>query len=566
MNFHPTSDTVVESSPIVISAWRTAGKEARFGGRQVIQVADLVIGVFSLDKLPGTTFEGIGRKEYHSALEFLSGFFVDPAHVRRGLRCPPGTSSAVAGAQIASDKIQRSEAVKELFRKASESGQRRTTVFHLLREVLDGEPDFLDAYLSTPRDEMLSRLNGLCEEFEAVHAQDEAENSSLALSIDACAADQHPGLIQGAFTRLIYDIPEWVAVEDYAPIAARLLEVFAKADSAGVILLNERGELLLKSGHPAPTLRLSLRLVRQVIETKHAQIWIREDCGQSSMKSASGTASAMYVPILSGGTALGAVFVGAVTCDASFTEWDLKQASAIARQLGTCFENQCLRRNLEQQNRILQRLLTNFSPGVRDKLLEMAMHGKLRLGGVRSEVSILCSDIRGFTSLSNRLDAEDLVELLNDYFSVTVDCIFRHGGTVDKFVGDAILAVFGSPVPDSNHRLHAAEAALAMQAAIADLNRGREQRGLHICKMGIGIHCGDVLHGFVGSRERMEYTVIGETVNITSRLCDGAAGSEIVISRALHEHLWRELVCQDCEIATKHEGPMQAYRLLSKQS
>ena len=150
------------------------------------------------------------------------------------------------------------------------------------------------------------------------------------------------------------------------------------------------------------------------------------------------------------------------------------------------------------QNAPLGRLLTNFSPQVRTRLLERAGRQRLQLGGERSEVTILASDIRGFTRLAAEMDVGDVVDLLNDYFSVLVDAIFEYGGTVDKFVGDAILAVFGSPEPDPDQHDKAIRAAVAMQAAMRKANAERQAARQVTCDIGIGLHCGEVLHGFIG--------------------------------------------------------------------
>jgi len=154
-----------------------------------------------------------------------------------------------------------------------------------------------------------------------------------------------------------------------------------------------------------------------------------------------------------------------------------------------------------------------------------------------------------------------VMDMLNDYFSALADAIFAYDGTIDKITGDAILAVFGSPEPDPLRHEKALHAAMEMQSAMAAISDRRRQRGQATCTIGIGVHCGEVLHGFIGSSDRMELTVIGEAANWTSRYCDGAAGGEILISPALHQHLWRHVDAEFTTIQTKHEGPLGAYRL-----
>ena len=140
------------------------------------------------------------------------------------------------------------------------------------------------------------------------------------------------------------------------------------------------------------------------------------------------------------------------------------------------------------------------------------------LSGERREVSILVSDIRGFTTLSEKLPAESVAAHLNDYFPAMVAAIFAHRGTVDDFIGDGILAVFGAPLTDPDHARQAVRAAVGMQRALDRLNEAWPTRGLPTLRMGIAVHTGVVFAGTVGSRERVKYTVIGDAVNVTARL------------------------------------------------
>ncbi len=136
----------------------------------------------------------------------------------------------------------------------------------------------------------------------------------------------------------------------------------------------------------------------------------------------------------------------------------------------------------------------------------------------RREVSVLISDLRGFTTLSEALPAEQVAAHLNEYFPAMIDAIFAERGMVNDFIGDGILAVFGAPLPDGDHAWRAARAAVAMQAALERLNREWVARGIPTLRMGIGIHTGVVFAGNVGGPSRIKYTVVGDTVNVTARL------------------------------------------------
>jgi adenylate cyclase len=166
-----------------------------------------------------------------------------------------------------------------------------------------------------------------------------------------------------------------------------------------------------------------------------------------------------------------------------------------------------------------RRLHASFGRYVGRDVLGQILDENPALGGQRRAVSILVSDIRGFTTLSEKLPAETVASHLNTYFPAMVGAIFAHRGTVDDFIGDGILAVFGAPLDDPDHAAQAVRAAVAMQAALARLNERWQAQGLPTLRMGVGVHTGVVFAGNVGSsRERVKYTVIGDAVNAAARL------------------------------------------------
>ncbi|MEG3641449.1 adenylate/guanylate cyclase domain-containing protein [Magnetococcus sp. PR-3] len=142
----------------------------------------------------------------------------------------------------------------------------------------------------------------------------------------------------------------------------------------------------------------------------------------------------------------------------------------------------------------------------------------IQMGGERKEVTILIADLRSFTPLSESMDPEDLTELLNGYMSAMVRAIQHHGGMVDKFIGDAVLAVFGLSDQKENAPLQAVRAAQAMRAELVTFNVAQQFKDRPILENGIGIHCGEVVAGYIGSTDRLEFTVIGHNVNVTARI------------------------------------------------
>jgi adenylate cyclase len=225
-------------------------------------------------------------------------------------------------------------------------------------------------------------------------------------------------------------------------------------------------EACIPAGQPAVSLTLSER----AMQAKQGLIWNRDAADTSRSLVQIRSETGMYAPLLWQGQALGVICVETRKLGHTFQPNDLRLLVAVAHHAAMAIANHQLQENLQRQSILLERLLTSFSPKLREKILEKAARGRLALGGERSEVTILFSDIRGFTKLISSMPADHVGEMLNSYFSVLVDAIFRHDGTVDKFIGDAILAVFGSPEADPDHYAKAVRAAMDMQSAISALN------------------------------------------------------------------------------------------------
>ncbi len=155
---------------------------------------------------------------------------------------------------------------------------------------------------------------------------------------------------------------------------------------------------------------------------------------------------------------------------------------------------------------------------------------ELQLGGEVRDVTVLFSDIRRFTSLAERLPPQQVVEMLNDYFTLMINVVTRHEGMVDKLMGDSVMALFGAPISLGNDPLRAVQCGMEMQAAGIMFNRQQEEKGLPALPMGIGINTGPVVAGNIGSSTKMEYTVIGDEVNIAARMQGIAQPGEVLIS------------------------------------
>ncbi|MEW5720602.1 MAG: adenylate/guanylate cyclase domain-containing protein, partial [Chloroflexota bacterium] len=177
------------------------------------------------------------------------------------------------------------------------------------------------------------------------------------------------------------------------------------------------------------------------------------------------------------------------------------------------------------------------APAVVDRLEDHP--DQLKLGGTRQEITILFADIRGFTAFSELLPPEKLVDILNEYLALAADAILRQEGTLDKFMGDAVMGIFNAPLAQSDHPLRAVRAALAMRAAVVRLHR-RLPKELQL-HYGVGIHTGDAVVGNVGTEQQMNYTAIGDAVNLAKRLQEWAGGGQIIMSEQTYARIRQQV-------------------------
>jgi len=230
--------------------------------------------------------------------------------------------------------------------------------------------------------------------------------------------------------------------------------------------------------------------------------------------------SAMCAPLWNKDDVIGVVFIDSSTRSGSFMPNDLDLLTALANYAAIGIEQARLNEKIKEEQKRRSQLERYHSPAVINRIMTYAS-SDMSIEAQELDVTVLFSDIVGFTSMSEKMEPHRVSLLLNDYFSEMTDIIFRHEGTLDKFIGDAIMAVFGAPLPMEDHAFRAVQTALEMRDRLREMNQ--EKFGKNKFNIRIGINSGRVVAGDIGSPKRIEYTVLGNTVNIASRLESGVA-------------------------------------------
>jgi adenylate cyclase len=314
-----------------------------------------------------------------------------------------------------------------------------------------------------------------------------------------------------------------------------------------IMLYDDKKELVpmavRKKDQDNEAITISRTIIKTVIERRQALLSSdlmndeRFNTGVSII--ANQIRSCMVAPMIYHDEILGVIHIDSDITANIFGQDDLELLIAIANQAAVCIKNAILVRQITEEENKRSKLSQYFPPAQ----VEMLMKDKLNisLGGKTERVTIIFCDIRSFTSISEGMNAGQVMEFLNVFFSEMTGIIFHHDGMVDNFMGDCIMAVFGGPFYHENDPERAVRAAMEMQRAQKDLNRKFEEEGRKTFGIGIGIHSGEVSRGNIGSPQLKKYTVIGSNVNVCSRLCSIAKSGEILISGETARSLPKDL-------------------------
>jgi adenylate cyclase len=274
-----------------------------------------------------------------------------------------------------------------------------------------------------------------------------------------------------------------------------------------------------------------------------------------------GVRSTICAPLVTESGVHGALYADRLDPFSAFKPDDLELISAVAAQAAIAVENVRAHERLAKE----EVARVNYSRFLPEYVVKQILENpdSFKLGGVLQTITVLFADIRGFTRISEHAPPEKIVQLLNRYFSAMTDIIFAHGGTLDKYLGDGLMALFGAPTVTPKDAANAIAAAVAMQRRMLSINDELREEGFPEIGIGIGLHTGEVTVGYIGSERRSEYTAIGDAVNTASRLESNAKAGEILVSEvtAKAAHSRYQLASRDPISVKNREQPVPLFEV-----
>lgn len=344
-------------------------------------------------------------------------------------------------------------------------------------------------------------------------------------------------------------------------------------DRAVILMADENGEMTVrasKARDAGEELVVSSTLVNFILEHKVGLI-----CGDALADERFCSAesifvrnirSSMAVPISHEGELLGVMIIDSSAWVKAYSDKDLQLFNNIAHQAAQFVMMVKMAKTIEAEALTRERFQRLMSPDLAELVVSGAI--KVEKGGENRIATILFADIRGFTSMCENMRAAEVLAMLNEFFELMVEVGFRHEGTVANFIGDMIMLVWGAPVFHPDDPVRAVQAAVEMREVLVEFNRGRREKGLREIGVGIGINTGELMAGYLGSTRTMTYSVIGDAVNVASRLCSLAKQDQILISEDT-----RAIVCDHFETveipAVKVKGksaPLKIYEVAGRKA
>jgi len=378
--------------------------------------------------------------------------------------------------------------------------------------------------------------------------------------------------------RLSHELSREIAAErDTTKLLEKILASvfkFIRADRGVIFLRDDAGDLTARAmqrrdGTTAP-ITVSSTILNHVVKERAAVLThdAAMDFAASKGKSmilnriSSAVVAPLVAPLQHNNEVLGVLWLDSENL-AQFQPKDLELVLAIAYQAAMFIEINILGKKVENEILTRERFSRLLSPNIAERVISGQL--EVKPGGQRVEqCTVFNSDIRGFTQMSENTSPEELVEVLNEYFELMVDTIFKFEGTLDKFMGDGIMALWGAPVVHPDDSIRAVSCALEMGEVLGKFNQRRQELVKAPLAVGIGIHTGPVVAGYIGSSKALSYTVIGDVANTSSRLCSVALAGQILISEMTRELLGNRFELEELQPAKVKgkEKPLRIFNVL----
>ncbi len=377
--------------------------------------------------------------------------------------------------------------------------------------------------------------------------------------------------------RLTHELSREIALERDLPVLLDkiLLTIFKfiRADRGAIFLMAPHGELVPAAtrrrdgtDQPIPVSSTILNHVikeRATVLTHDAAMDFAASKGKSMILNR--ISSAIVAPLMHIDEILGVLWLDSESL-AQFQQKDMEIATAIAAQAAMFIEINILGKKIEQEIVNRERFSRLLSPNVAERVLSGELEVK-KGGQSVPECTVFNSDIRGFTRMSEGAPPESIVEMLNEYFELMVETLFKYEGTLDKFMGDGIMALWGAPVIHADDPVLSVVCALEQMEVLAKFNESRQSQGSPGLSIGIGIHTGPLVAGYIGSSKALSYTVIGDTANTSARLCGIAQPGQVLVSEQTLNRLGNRFVVEELAPAQLKgkEKPFRVFNVVSVQ-
>lgn len=381
--------------------------------------------------------------------------------------------------------------------------------------------------------------------------------------VDTAADASFKGRLASLYQVPLTFTPEMRLPDMLQAILERVLTLVTGAKRGALMLHNpDTGRVQVVASIPQGEVVVSESLARRVMDEAHGFILQRSNEASALDSRLVTVETGMYAPLLLKERPLGAIYLDDPKRGEPFSEDDMQFLLAVAHYLAVVIFNQELQAGLLHNATLLERISLKFPPRVQERLLESLRQERLQPGVQKSELPVLFADLRGFAHVTGMAPADAAV-MFADYHGAILDAVFRYDGTLVKSGGEDLVAVFGAPEPDLQHSEKAVCAAVAMETAIKEVNTRRRAQDAPTWELAVGVHIGEVLHGFVGTAGRMEFIALGNGITRAAHYCKGAHDGEVLIGPEVYQKVFKIIEADRATVSHKELGEFHCYRVKS---